>query len=290
MASGLQVPWGIDFLPDGSALVTERDTERVFQVGDGAVTRVGELGQTEPDGEGGLLGVAVSPSYDEDSTVFFYLTTGDDNRVVKATFRGGRLGEATPVLTDIPKNSFHDGGRLLFGPDDMLYVSTGDAGDTDTAQDLESLGGKILRITPEGEPAPGNPDPESPVWSYGHRNVQGLAFDDAGPAVGLGVRRPDLGRAQPDRGGRQLRLARGRGARRRRRGGHRAAGAVGHRRQLPVGPGLRRRPAVARRAAGPAAVARGRRRGSGPRTRAGSSSATTAGSAPWSPPPTGGCG
>ncbi len=178
VASGLQAPWGIDFLPDGSALVTERDTERVFQVGDGAVRRVGELGETEADGEGGLLGVAVSPSYAEDSTVFFYLTTGDDNRVVRATFRAGRLGEATPVLTDIPKNSFHDGGRLLFGPDDMLYVSTGDAGDTDNPQDLESLGGKILRITPEGEPAPGNPDPESPVWSYGHRNVQGLAFDD----------------------------------------------------------------------------------------------------------------
>src|SRR6478672_2892134 len=108
VASGLQAPWGIDFLPDGSALVTERDTERVFQVGDGEVTRVGELGQTEPDGEGGLLGVAVSPSYDEDSTVFFYLTTGNDNRVVKATFRGGRLGEASPVLTDIPRNDFHD--------------------------------------------------------------------------------------------------------------------------------------------------------------------------------------
>ncbi|KQT94000.1 glucose sorbosone dehydrogenase [Marmoricola sp. Leaf446] len=178
VARGLQAPWGIDFLPDGSALVTERDTERVFQVGDGEVTRVGELGQAEPDGEGGLLGVAVSPSYAEDASVFFYLTTGDDNRVVRATFRDGRLGEATPVLTDIPRNSYHDGGRLLFGPDDMLYVSTGDAGDTDNAQDLESLGGKILRITPEGEPAPGNPDPESPVWSYGHRNVQGLAFDD----------------------------------------------------------------------------------------------------------------
>ncbi|ROR89950.1 PQQ-dependent sugar dehydrogenase [Nocardioides aurantiacus] len=178
VASGLQAPWGIDFLPDGSALVTERDTERVFQVGDGEVTRVGQLDQTEPDGEGGLLGVAVSPSYAEDATVFFYLTTGDDNRVVRATFRNGRLGDATPVLTDIPRNDYHDGGRLLFGPDDMLYVSTGDAGDTENAQDLESLGGKILRITPEGEPAPGNPDPDSPVWSYGHRNVQGLAFDD----------------------------------------------------------------------------------------------------------------
>ena len=178
VASGLQAPWGIDFLPDGSALVTERDTTRVFQVGDGEVTRVGELGQADPDGEGGLLGVAVSPTYDEDATVFFYLTTGDDNRVVKATFRGGRLGEASPVLTDIPRNSYHDGGRLLFGPDDMLYVSTGDAGDTDNAQDRESLGGKILRITPDGEPAPGNPDPGSPVWSLGHRNVQGLAFDD----------------------------------------------------------------------------------------------------------------
>jgi glucose/arabinose dehydrogenase len=180
VASGLQVPWGIDFLPDGSALVTERDTQRVFQVGDGAVRRVGELTEAKADGEGGLLGVAVSPTYAQDSTVFFYLTTDEDNRVVRATFRGGRLGEATPVLTGIAKNTFHDGGRLLFGPDGMLYVSTGDAGDPANAQDLESLAGKILRITPEGEPAPGNPDPRSPVWSYGHRNVQGLAFDDRG--------------------------------------------------------------------------------------------------------------
>lgn len=178
VANGLQAPWGVDFLPDGTALVTERDTTRVFRVDADEVTRVGQLGAAEPDGEGGLLGVAVSPSYDEDAAVFFYLTTADDNRVVRATFRDGRLGEATPVLTDIPRNDFHDGGRLVFGPDDMLYVSTGDAGDPESAQDPDSLGGKILRITPDGDPAPGNPQAGSPVWSMGHRNVQGLVFDD----------------------------------------------------------------------------------------------------------------
>ena len=180
VARGLEVPWGIAFLPDGTAVVTERDSRRVFVVGDGEVTQVGSVELATPDGEGGLLGVAVSPAYDEDGRVFFYATTEDDNRVVSATLRDGRLGRPEPVLTGIPKNNYHDGGRLAFGPDGRLYVSTGDAGQPDLAQDRGSLAGKILRITTDGDPAPGNPDPGSPVWSYGHRNVQGLAFDDRG--------------------------------------------------------------------------------------------------------------
>jgi glucose/arabinose dehydrogenase len=83
-----------------------------------------------------------------------------------------------PILTGIPKASNHDGGRMIFGPDRMLYVSTGEAGQPDLAQDQGSLGGKILRITQDGDPAPGNPDKDSPIWTSGHRNVQGLAFDD----------------------------------------------------------------------------------------------------------------
>lgn len=180
VAEGLQVPWGVAFLPDGTALVSERDTARVL-----AVTRQGrtrEVGSLAVDaaGEGGLLGLAVAPTYDEDGLVYAYLSTTEDNRVVRMPYDGNRLGDPEPVLTGIPKNTFHDGGRLLFDADGMLLVSTGDAGRTELAQDRDSTAGKILRITPDGDPAPGNPVSGNPVWTMGHRNVQGLAFDDDG--------------------------------------------------------------------------------------------------------------
>jgi glucose/arabinose dehydrogenase len=133
----------------------------------------------EPDGEGGLLGLAVDPA-SGGRDVYLYATTGEDNRVLRAELEDGRLGPAEVVLDGIPKGFIHDGGRLEFGPDGYLYVSTGETGNADLAQDPDSLAGKILRITTDGDPAPGNPDPDSPVWSLGHRNVQGLDFDDAG--------------------------------------------------------------------------------------------------------------
>ncbi len=179
VATGLEAPWGIAFLPDGSALVTERDTTQVLRIGNGDVREVGTVDQASPGGEGGLLGLAVSPTYEEDARVFFYLTTDSDNRVLRGTFRDGRLRGLEPILTGIPRNTFHDGGQLAFGPDDQLYVSTGDAGEPDLAQDRGSLAGKILRIDQDGEASSGNPQ-GSRVWSYGHRNVQGLAFDDEG--------------------------------------------------------------------------------------------------------------
>ena len=179
-ATGLAVPWGVTFLPDGSALVGERDTTRVVSVDDGTVRPVGRVEGVRPQGEAGLLGLAVSPSYDEDRLVYGYLTTARDNRVVTMTYDGRRLGPAKPILTGIPNGFIHDGGRLLFAPDGNLFVSTGETGDERLAQDRNSLGGKILRITPEGKPAPGNPVEGSPVWTMGHRNVQGLAFDGNG--------------------------------------------------------------------------------------------------------------
>ncbi|HEY0905358.1 MAG TPA: PQQ-dependent sugar dehydrogenase [Marmoricola sp.] len=180
VARGLTVPWGIGFLPDGSALVTERDSGRVLHVVGREVSEVGRIDQTRAQGEAGLLGLAVSPSYAEDQRVFVYTTTGADNRVLRMTFDGTRLGEPTAILTGIPSGFIHDGGRLAFGPDGFLYVSTGETGEPHLAQQAGNLAGKILRITQDGEPAPGNPDPSSPVWTLGHRNVQGLAFDDAG--------------------------------------------------------------------------------------------------------------
>lgn len=192
IADDLTSPWGLAFLPDGSALVSERDTARVRQIPARAnglpaqsLTRapvVGKVSGVRPDGEGGLLGLAVPETFgDADpSYVFAYITGKRDNRVVRIEWDGRRLGKQTPVLTGIPKASFHNGGRLLTGPNRTLFVATGDAGDPDLSQDPDSLAGKVLRIDYRGNPAPGNPFDDSPVYTLGHRNVQGLAFDDDG--------------------------------------------------------------------------------------------------------------
>jgi glucose/arabinose dehydrogenase len=181
VATGLEVPWGLTFLPDGRALVGERPSGAVSVISvDGGAQPIGTVPGVADDGEGGLLGVVASPIFSSDRLVYAYVTTNTDNRVLRLRMTNDRLVGARPVLTGIPKNSFHDGGRLLFGPDGMLYVTTGDAGDPEQAQNLESLSGKILRITADGEVPDDNPFAGSPVWSYGHRNVQGLAFDDGG--------------------------------------------------------------------------------------------------------------
>lgn len=180
LARHLAVPWAIAFLPDGDALVTERDRARLLRVTPGGqVTVVGTVPGVAPYGEGGLLGVAVSPSFRQDHLVYLYLSTGTDNRIVRFDYSGGHVGPLHAVLTGIPRAAIHNGGRLAFGPDGMLWASTGEHGQPQLAQDPKSLGGKILRMTPAGRPAPGNPF-GTVVWSYGHRNVEGLAWDSAG--------------------------------------------------------------------------------------------------------------
>jgi glucose/arabinose dehydrogenase len=174
LVSGLEAPWDVAFLPDRSALVTERDSKRILAIStDGAKREVQRVEEAEPSGEGGLMGIAVSPTYDTDRLVYVYYTAADDNRIARM-----RLGERPePILTGIPKAGNHNGGRIAFGPDGMLYAGTGDATDRGRSQDKDDLGGKILRMTPDGKPAEGNPFPGSVVWSFGHRNVQGLAWD-----------------------------------------------------------------------------------------------------------------
>lgn len=187
VVTDLDVPWSVAVLPDGSALVSLRDRAQLVRVGaDGTpevVTATGEDGRVpgvRPDGEGGLLGVAVSPTFTEDALVYLYLTAADGNRVVRAPLDGLTLGEPEVLLEGIPAGVNHNGGRIAFGPDGMLYAATGDAGQADLAQDLGSLGGKVLRLTPDGGVPADNPFPGSPVWTVGHRNVQGLGWDAEG--------------------------------------------------------------------------------------------------------------
>lgn len=179
VAADLDVPWGIGFLPDGSALVNERDTGRVLHLTSGGTLTTAATLDVRHGGEAGLLGLAVSPSYADDHLVYVYYSTHSDNRVVRFTYDGSRAGAAQPVLTDIPVGTIHDGGRIAFGPDGKLYIGTGETGDGALAQDRGSLAGKILRINPDGSVPSDNPF-GSPVWTYGHRNVEGLAWDAQG--------------------------------------------------------------------------------------------------------------
>ncbi|MFF9621226.1 PQQ-dependent sugar dehydrogenase [Streptomyces griseosporeus] len=185
VATGLNTPWGLAPLPDGGLLVASRDRATITRVdaGTGRTTVLGEVPGVSPEGEGGLLGIALSPDYASDHMIYAYFTSASDNRVVRMLYdtkkpAGEQLGAPDTVFKGIPKGFIHNGGRIAFGPDGMLYAGTGESGQRGLAQDKESLGGKILRLTPEGEPAPGNPFPDSPVYSWGHRNVQGLAWDD----------------------------------------------------------------------------------------------------------------
>ncbi|MBW0103778.1 sorbosone dehydrogenase family protein [Pseudonocardia sp. KRD291] len=183
LASGLEVPWGVSFLPDGNALVTERETARILRVAPGGqVTPVGTVAGVVARGEGGLLGIAVSPRFATDRTVAVYYTSGSDNRVValRVAADGTVDGAAQRVLVaGINAGSVHNGGGLAFGPGGMLHIGTGEAGRRSPSQDRDDLGGKILRVTPDGAPAPGNPF-GTPVLSLGHRNVQGIAFGPGG--------------------------------------------------------------------------------------------------------------
>jgi glucose/arabinose dehydrogenase len=178
VATGLRVPWDVDFLPDGAALVTERTSGRILQIGpepagDGLRVSVAQtIDGVNGAGEGGLLGIAVSPDYSTDESIYIYYSTEDDNRIARLV-----PGEdPEPILTGIPRAGNHNGGQVAFGPDGYLYASTGDAGVPSRSQDRDSLAGKILRMTTDGEPAPDNPF-DSLVWAYGLRNVQGLAWD-----------------------------------------------------------------------------------------------------------------
>ncbi len=179
----LAVPWGIVFLADGAALVSSRDEGTVLHVDPSGRRRVvaevpGVVSGLDQGGEGGLLGLALHPGTDP-PWLYAYHSTGSDNRVVRMRYRRGRLGAPQVVLDGIATSVHHNGGGLAFGPDGHLFVSTGDAEDRDDAQDRASLNGKVLRVTDVGRVPRDNPFGTA-VWSLGHRNVEGLAFDEQG--------------------------------------------------------------------------------------------------------------
>lgn len=179
LASGLEAPWSLA-LVDGTALMSERDSGRILELdGDGGQREVGTIDGVRARGEGGLLGIAV-----HDDHLYAYSTGADENRLQRFELTGGpgsfALGRVETLLDGIEAAGVHNGGRIAFGPDGMLYATVGDAGNAQAAQDPGSLSGTILRLTPEGEIPSDNPFEGSPVYSYGHRNPQGLAWDEDG--------------------------------------------------------------------------------------------------------------
>jgi aldose sugar dehydrogenase len=176
IVADLVTPWGLVTLEDGSFLISERDTGKILRVRNDSTSLVRTIDEASPAGEGGLLGLAVTK---DEKTVFAYYTAANDNRIVSMSWDGRDLGAPKVILRGIPKGFIHNGGRMVIGPDDYLYVGTGESGEGSLAQDKDSLGGKILRLRVDGRPAPGNPF-DNVVFSYGHRNVQGLAFDADG--------------------------------------------------------------------------------------------------------------
>lgn len=178
-ATGLDSPWSIVFV-DGVALVSERDTAKILEIGAGGSKReVATVAGVIHGGEGGLLGLA-----EKDGYLYTYFTAAEDNRLVRHELRGApgsfTLGKSEVIISGLPAANIHNGGRIKFGPDGMLYVTVGDASDRRSSQDTLSFAGKILRVEPDGSIPLDNPSPGSEIWSYGHRNPQGIAWGPNG--------------------------------------------------------------------------------------------------------------
>lgn len=186
VAENLTIPWSIDWTPDGMILFTERNGNlRAIQNGQLLQEPLLSLGVGGV--EGGMLGVVVDPNYSENHYIYVYYTYNEflstSNKIVRYQLEDGILNEDKVLIEGIPGGPFHDGGRIQFGPDGKLYITTGEAGNPELSQDLNSLGGKILRINSDGTIPEDNPWKNSPIYSIGHRNPQGLDWDDSGNLV-----------------------------------------------------------------------------------------------------------
>ena len=179
---GLHIPWDIAFLPNDALLVTERSGTLKEIAPDGTTVAIPVSGVRHA-GEGGLMGIALHPDFANNRLLYLYISRevngGTVNSVERYRYDDSSLSERKVVVGDIPGAIYHDGGRIAFGPDGYLYIATGDATQPDLSQDVQSLAGKILRVTEAGDPAPGNPF-HSLVYSLGHRNPQGIAWDSNG--------------------------------------------------------------------------------------------------------------
>lgn len=186
VADNLTIPWSIDWLPDGTAIFTERNGNlRMIQ--DGKLVPEPLLSLGVAGVEGGMLGVAVDPNFEQNNYIYLYYTYNEflttSNKVVRYHLDGKTVTEDMVLIDGIPGGPFHDGGRIQFGPDEKLYITTGDAGDPNLSQDLASVAGKILRINSDGTIPEDNPWSDSPVYSIGHRNPQGIDWDESGNLV-----------------------------------------------------------------------------------------------------------
>lgn len=181
VAQNLEIPWGLAFLPNESILVTERPGTVKLIEKNGNVKEVSQLPNVKHIGEGGLLGIALHPDFSLNNYVYLYYTyesSGNDtlNRVVRMTYKENSLTDEKIIVDKIPGASNHNGGRIKFGSDKFFYITTGDAQNPSLSQNKNSLAGKILRVTDEGNAAPNNPF-GTQIYSWGHRNPQGLAWN-----------------------------------------------------------------------------------------------------------------
>jgi glucose/arabinose dehydrogenase len=185
VAENLYVPWAVDFLPDGSLIFTERSGNvKLIRKRTKQPVLIKHIDQVAAIGEGGLLGLAVDPNYTKNRFVYVYYTYRSDgrlfNKVVRYKSRNSTLVEDTIIVDKIPGSVNHNAGRIKFGPDGRLYIATGDSQQPNLAQDKNSLAGKILRVEANGKIPADNPFPKSPIYSLGHRDPQGLAWDNKG--------------------------------------------------------------------------------------------------------------
>ena len=182
VASHLEIPWSIAFANDGRIFFTERtgNIRLIDKDGKPVEEPVGKI-NVAAIGEGGLLGIVLDPNFEKNHFIYVYYTYSDFlklyNKLSRFTEKDNKISDEQVILDKIPASSIHDGGRIKFGPDERLYIGVGDVSDRDSAQDTDILSGKILRINPDGSIPSDNPFPNSPVYSYGNRNPQGIDWD-----------------------------------------------------------------------------------------------------------------
>lgn len=184
VARDLNTPWAIVKLDEGSFLISERGGIIKKVEANGKTTTIASIEEASEKEEGGLLGLALHPDFSENNYIYMYLTYVDNannkfNKVLRAKYVDDGIEDFVTILDKIPGAIYHNGGRIIFGPDKNLYIATGDARNGNNSQDLNSLAGKILRVDEDGKPLADNPYGNE-VYSYGHRNVQGLVFDNKG--------------------------------------------------------------------------------------------------------------